>query len=108
MRSTASPKGSYKGLAGSKVEVPERFNWVEEIFEGIHTRRDPDRIALLWTAQDGNEKRFTFGEFAARGNKLLNLFREKGLRKAIRYSSCYRRSQRSGSATSLRSREALS
>ena len=74
-------KGSYKGLAGSTVEVPERFNWVEEIFEGIHTRRDPDRIALLWTAQDGNEKRFTFGEFAARGNKLLNLFREKGLRK---------------------------
>ena len=54
---------------------------MEEIFEGIHTRRDPDRIALLWTAQDGNEKRFTFGEFAARGNKLLNLFREKGLRK---------------------------
>jgi acyl-coenzyme A synthetase/AMP-(fatty) acid ligase len=62
--------------------MPERFNWAEEIFEGIHVKERGGQAALLWVNIDtGEERRYTYSEFADKGNQLLNFLRKHGIRK---------------------------
>ncbi|QCQ23061.1 AMP-binding protein [Desulfoglaeba alkanexedens] len=62
--------------------MPDRFNWSEEIFEGIHVKERGGQAALLWVNIDtGEERRYTYSEFADKGNQLLNFLRKHGIRK---------------------------
>jgi acyl-coenzyme A synthetase/AMP-(fatty) acid ligase len=64
------------------MELPEHFNWAEEVFEGIHVKERGTQTALLWVDLDtGEEKRFSYEEFAAEGNKLVNYLRGHGVDK---------------------------
>jgi len=64
----------------NKSELPEKFNWAAEIFEGIHVKERGDQLALIWTDMDTDaEQQFTYKEMAANGNKLLNFLRKKGV-----------------------------
>ncbi len=72
-------RGEIGSLAPGTIEVPDRFNWAGEVFDGRHVRRTPERIALLWADDLGNERRFTFREVSEDGNRLLNLLRHLGL-----------------------------
>ncbi|MBO8173530.1 MAG: acetyl-CoA synthetase, partial [Bacillaceae bacterium] len=40
-------KAFFKKL--NAMEIPEYFNWAEEIFEGLHVKERGDQTALLWT-----------------------------------------------------------
>ncbi|MCK8600859.1 acyl-CoA synthetase [Desulfoferrobacter suflitae] len=64
------------------LELPEYFNWAEEIFEGIHVKERGSQPALKWINLDTDEKReCTYAEMAAEGNKFLNYVRSKGVKK---------------------------
>jgi len=64
------------------AQLPEKFNWAAEIFEGIHVKDRGDQLALNWTdLETDDEQQFTYKEFAANGNKLLNFLRKKGVEK---------------------------
>jgi len=64
------------------MELPEHFNWVVEVFEGIHVRERGDKKALLWYDMDSGEKKdFTYAEMSREGNKLLNFLRAQGVEK---------------------------
>ncbi|MCG8633025.1 MAG: AMP-binding protein [Desulfobacterales bacterium] len=64
----------------NKSDLPENFNWAEEIFEGIHVKERGDQLALIWTDMDTDaEAQYTYKELAANGNKLLNFLRKKGV-----------------------------
>ncbi len=64
----------------NKAELPDRFNWVAEIFEGLHVRERGDQTALLWADMSSDrEKTMTYRELAADTNRCLNLLREKGV-----------------------------
>ena len=64
------------------LSLPDKFNWVTEIFEKIHVRERGDQPALIWTDLDTDaERQFTYKELAANGNKLLNFMRNKGVAK---------------------------
>ncbi len=55
----------------------EEFNWADEVFEGIHVKRDGDRIALHWVdLESGEEKEFTYRGFAKISNGIVNFLRE--------------------------------
>lgn len=56
------------------LRKPEFFNWVTEIFEGIHGTQSPDKPALIWTDGDRTET-YTFNALAGQCNQLLNLLR---------------------------------
>jgi len=73
-------QGNLEPLGRDRVEVPERFNWAQEVFEGRHLRRAPDRPALLWADDSGRKLRLTYREFVQEGNRLLNLLRRLGLK----------------------------
>ena len=73
-------RGELDRLRRDRIELPERFNWADEVFEGRHVRRAPDRPALIWADDRGHEMRLTYREFVGAGNRLLNLLRRLGLR----------------------------
>jgi acetyl-CoA synthetase len=73
-------RGELDALGRDKIEIPERFNWAHEVFEGRHLRRSPDRPALIWADDRDHELRLTYREFVEAGNRLLNLLRRLGLK----------------------------
>ncbi len=66
----------------NKADLPEKFNWAAEIFEGIHVKERGDQPALIWTDLDTDaESQFTYKELAGNGNKFLNFVRKNGVEK---------------------------
>jgi 4-hydroxybutyrate---CoA ligase (AMP-forming) len=64
------------------MELPEYFNWAEEIFEGLHVKANAEKKALIWADIATKEsKTYTYKEFAARGNQCLNRLRKAGIDK---------------------------
>ncbi len=74
-------KGDLNALPHAGPAVPERFNWAADVFEPLYVERRGTETALLYLDDASRAVRFTFAELAARGNQLLNLLRERGLRK---------------------------
>lgn len=63
-----------------RIQIPEKFNWAADIFEGIHVRERGDQQALIWAdLETGAEERFTYAQLAAKGNQLLNCLRRQGV-----------------------------
>jgi len=73
-------RGELDAFGRDKIEIPERFNWAHEVFEGRHLKREPDRPALVWADDRDHELRLTYREFVEAGNRLLNLLRRLGLK----------------------------
>ncbi len=73
--------GDTEGLQGARPDVPEFFNWAADVFEPRYVRRRGAQPALLYLDDSGRPVRFGFAELAARGNQLLNLLRERGVRR---------------------------
>lgn len=64
------------------MEMPEYFNWAGEIFDGLHVKERGDKDALIWVDIHTKEnRRFTYKEFAANGNRCLNKLRQAGVDK---------------------------
>lgn len=70
----------FAALHDLKIEKPEYFNWVQEIFEEIHVKETPDKTALLWTDSEVTHH-YTFQTMHNRYNQLLNFLRSKGIEK---------------------------
>jgi len=62
-------------LKNLKVEKPEYFNWVEEIFHGINVIEAADDQALLWKYND-QEISYSYKELYQLANRLLNMLRK--------------------------------
>jgi 4-hydroxybutyrate---CoA ligase (AMP-forming) len=66
----------------NSMELPEYFNWAEEIFEGLHVKENGDKKALIWADIATKEsKTYTYKEFAVNGNQCLNRLRRAGIKK---------------------------
>ena len=66
----------------NSMELPEYFNWADEIFEGLHVKERGDKPALIWADIASKEsKTFTYSEFAANSNRCLNSLRGAGVDK---------------------------
>lgn len=57
--------------------LPQHFNWVAEVFEGIHLQQRPNATALIW-ANESKTLHFSFAELSEKSNQLLNLLRRLG------------------------------
>lgn len=61
-------------LAQIPIEMPEKFNWVTEVFENINIADHPRDEALIWI--DGSQtKTFSFKELLVSCNQFLNFLR---------------------------------
>jgi acyl-coenzyme A synthetase/AMP-(fatty) acid ligase len=68
-----------KTYATFKWEVPEFFNFAGQVVDKY--AEDPDKLAMLWVNDAGQEVRKTFREISVASKKLANLLVSNGLRK---------------------------
>ncbi|MAX82175.1 MAG: branched-chain amino acid aminotransferase [Crocinitomicaceae bacterium] len=61
-----------------EINVPEKFNWVRDVFEGINVKDHPKAKALIWT--DGKvTDTFSFEQLSKEANAMLNFLRKHGV-----------------------------
>ena len=63
-----------------KINVPEDFNFGYDVVDEW-ARVEPDKPALLWCNDAGEEHRFTFTDISKLSNKTANAFRKLGIGK---------------------------
>lgn len=61
--------------------MPEKFNWVSDVFEPVHVTEHPDRNMLELATDDGNTVTYTYKEASDKSNQLLNFLRNNGVQK---------------------------
>ncbi len=67
-------------LAHVEWHIPDSYNFAFDIVDEM-ARLDPDKIALLWTSDKGEERRFSFAELKRLSDKTANMFRAHGIGK---------------------------
>lgn len=72
---------SYEDFKGNyRVHVPDNFNFAYDVVDGWALTK-PDKTAMVWCNDYGDEKIFTFDEMKRLGDKAANLFKSCGIRK---------------------------
>ena len=72
---------SYKEFkADFKIKIPENFNFAYDVVDEIAVS-NPDKIAMVWCDDKGNEAIFTFGQMKYYSDKAANFFKSQGIHK---------------------------
>lgn len=66
--------------ANLRINVPENFNFAFDVFDEI-AKKTPNKTALVWCNDCGEEKSFTFGELSELSRKAANMYAAHGLKK---------------------------
>lgn len=66
--------------ANLRYKPVEKFNFAYDIVDE-YARLCPDKKAIVWCNNHGEERIITFGELSALSNRLVNMLRAKGLKK---------------------------
>ena len=61
-----------------RLKVPAHFNFGYDVIDEW-AKSDPDKEALVWCNDEGEEKRFTFKDISELSNRAANVFRSLGL-----------------------------
>jgi acyl-coenzyme A synthetase/AMP-(fatty) acid ligase len=64
------------------LEVPEYFNFATDVIGKWAS--DPNKLAMLWIGQNGEERQLTFAHFAERSSRAANAFARLGIQKGDR------------------------
>lgn len=73
--------GSYPDFAENfKITVPGNFNFAYDVVDDIGTKT-PEKIAMVWCNDRGDQVTFTFGDMKHYSNKAANFFQSAGIRK---------------------------
>src|SRR5260370_12220471 len=64
------------------LEVAEYFNFATDVIG--EWASDPDKLAMLWIGQNGEEQQLTFAHFAERSSRAANAFARLGIQKGDR------------------------
>ncbi len=72
---------SYQDFADNyKVQVPENFNFAFDVVDDI-ARKSPEKVAMVWCNDLGDERIFTFADMKKYSDKAANFFRSAGISK---------------------------
>ena len=63
-----------------KIDVPENFNFAYDVVDEW-ARVEPDKKALVWINDAGEEREFTFTDISLLSNRAANTFKKLGIRK---------------------------
>jgi acetyl-CoA synthetase len=66
--------------ANFKIITPDNFNFAFDVVDEIASQT-PDKIAMVWCDDSGNEAIFTFGQMKRYSDKAANFFRAAGVGK---------------------------
>lgn len=63
-----------------KINIPEDFNFGFDVVDAW-AKEEPEKLALVWCDDYGEEKRFTFTDISRLSNKAANYFKSIGIKK---------------------------
>ena len=63
-----------------RLNIPEHFNFGYDIVDEW-ARLDENKPALVWCDDEGNEKRFSFGDIKRMSDKAANMLKSKGIKR---------------------------
>ena len=63
-----------------EIKIPDNFNFAFDVVDEI-ALKSPNKIAMVWCDDKGNEARFTFAQMKFYSNKAANFFKSAGIRK---------------------------
>ncbi|MDK2892263.1 AMP-binding protein [Methanohalophilus sp.] len=63
-----------------KIHIPENFNFAYDVVD-IYAKKQPNKKALVWCNDNGEEKIFTFADLKYYSEKAANLFSKYGIKK---------------------------
>jgi len=63
-----------------KILIPEHFNFAFDVVD-VYARTEPDKIAMVWCDDKGDEAKFTFRQMKYYSDKAANFFASIGIRK---------------------------
>lgn len=63
-----------------KIKIPENFNFAYDVVDET-AKTSPEKIAMVWCDDKGNEAVFTFGQMKRYSDKAANFFKSLGIRK---------------------------
>lgn len=73
--------GSYEDFrSGYEISIPDNFNFAYDVVDEI-ARVTPEKIAMVWCDDKGNEAVFTFGQMKYYSCKAASFFKSAGIRK---------------------------
>ena len=73
-----------------KINIPENFNFAYDVMDE-YARLEPDRLALIWCNDCGEEKFVTFGEMKKYSDKAANMLKNQGVKKGDKVMLILRR-----------------
>lgn len=75
---------SYKDFCENfKINVPDNFNFAYDVVDE-YAIKSPDKAAIVWCNEHGEEATFTFGEIKYYSDKTANFFMSLGIKKGDR------------------------
>lgn len=77
-------------LTGINVTIPDNYNFGYDVIDEI-ARLDPDRRALVWVHEDGEEHTFTYSELSKKSNQTANMLLAHGVKKGDKVLSVLKR-----------------
>ncbi|MBQ3054434.1 MAG: AMP-binding protein [Clostridia bacterium] len=63
-----------------KLIYGQDFNFAYDVIDELGTTK-PDKLAMLWVSDQGEEKRFTFRDFMLESSRVANYLKSKGIKK---------------------------
>jgi acetyl-CoA synthetase len=66
--------------ANFKIKIPDNFNFAFDVVDETAIK-SPEKMAMVWCDDNGNEASFTFGQMKYYSDKAANFFRSVGIRK---------------------------
>jgi acetyl-CoA synthetase len=73
--------GSYNEFKEKfRIKIPENFNFAYDVVDEI-AMDDPDKVAMVWCDDKGNEAVFTFEQMKYFSDKTANFFKSQGIQK---------------------------
>ncbi|MGI6175085.1 MAG: AMP-binding protein [Christensenellales bacterium] len=63
-----------------RIRIPENFNYAYDVMDTL-ANEQPDKVAMVWTNDKGDERTFTFSQLMRKVNQTANYFQSLGVRK---------------------------
>jgi acetyl-CoA synthetase len=73
--------GSYEDFKENfRIVIPDNFNFAYDVVD-VYAGEQPDKKALIWCDDNGDEKIFSFSDLAHYSNRTANILKKYGIRK---------------------------
>ena len=77
-------------LTAIDVHIPDNYNFGYDVIDEI-ARLDPERRAMVWVHEDGEEHTFTYSELMKKSNQTANMLLAHGVKKGDKVLSVLKR-----------------